>query len=59
VIEAGLRADRHPDAVPLATAITATVRGLLGDLNTTADLERTTNALRAITKLLAPQRHAR
>jgi hypothetical protein len=54
LIEAGLRADGHPDAVPLATAITAVLRGLLGDLNTTADLQRTTNALQAITKLLTP-----
>jgi hypothetical protein len=57
VIEAGLRADGHPDAVPLATAITAVLRGLLGDLNTTADHERTTNALQAITKRLTPQSH--
>jgi hypothetical protein len=41
VIEAGLRAD--------------VLRGLLGDLNTTADHERTTNALQAITKRLTPQ----
>ena len=54
-IEAGLRADGHPDAVPLATAITGVLRGLLADLNTTADHERTTNGLRAITKLLMPQ----
>jgi hypothetical protein len=54
-IEAGLRADGHPDAAPLATAITAVLRGLLLDLNTTADHERTTNGLRAITKLLTPQ----
>ena len=56
VIEAGLRADRNPDAVPLATAITAILRGLLDDLNTTADHDRTTNGLRAITKLLTPSR---
>jgi AcrR family transcriptional regulator len=53
-IEAGLRADGHPDAAPLATAITALLRGLLQDLNTTADHERTTSALRAIAKILAP-----
>jgi AcrR family transcriptional regulator len=53
-IEAGLRADGHPDAGPLATAITATVRGLLQDLNATADHERTTSALRAIAKMLTP-----
>ncbi len=51
-IEAGLRGDGHPDAVPLATAIIALLRGLLQDLNTTADHERTTNALRAIADLL-------
>ncbi len=54
VIEAGLQADGHPDALPLATAITAVLRGLLDDLNTTADHERTTNGLRAIAKLLTP-----
>jgi hypothetical protein len=52
VIEAGLRADGHTDAAPLATAMTAVVRGLLDDLNTTADHERTTGALRAITRRL-------
>jgi AcrR family transcriptional regulator len=55
-IEAGLRADGYPDAAALATAITAVVRGLLGDLNATADHERTTSALRAIAKLLAAER---
>jgi AcrR family transcriptional regulator len=55
VVEAGLSADGHPDAVSLATAITAVLRGLLDDLNTTADQERTTNGLRAIAKLLTPQ----
>jgi AcrR family transcriptional regulator len=54
-IEAGLRADGHSDAAPLATAITAVLRGLLNDLNTTADHERTTNGLRAIAKLLTHQ----
>ena len=54
-IEAGLRADGHSDAVPLATAITAVLRGLLVDLNTTADHERVTNGLRALAKLLTPQ----
>jgi AcrR family transcriptional regulator len=54
-IEAGLRADGHSDAVALATAVIATVRGLLQDLNTTADHERTTNGLRAIAQLLTPQ----
>lgn len=54
LIESGLRADGHPDAVPLATAITAVLRGLLGDLNTTADHQRTANGLRAIAKLLTP-----
>jgi hypothetical protein len=56
-IEAGLRADGHPDAAPLATAITALFRGLLQDLNTTADHQRTTSALRAIAKMLTPQPH--
>ncbi len=54
-IEAGLRADGHPDAGPLATAITAVLRGLLQDLNTTADHQRTTSALRALAKLLTPE----
>jgi AcrR family transcriptional regulator len=54
-IEAGLRADGHRDAAPLATAVTALVRGLLGDLNTTADHERTTAGLRAIARLLSPE----
>ncbi len=51
-IEAGLRADGHPDAAALATAVIAAVRGLLQDLNTTADHQRTTTGLRAIAKLL-------
>jgi hypothetical protein len=51
-IEAGLRADGHPDAAPLATAITALIRGLLQDLNAAADHQRTTSALRATTELL-------
>jgi AcrR family transcriptional regulator len=51
-IEAALRADGHPDAAPLATAITALVRGLLQDLNTTGEHERTTDALRAIARRL-------
>jgi hypothetical protein len=51
-IEAGLRTDGHPGAGPLATAITALLRGLLQDLNATADHERTTAALRAISRLL-------
>lgn len=55
VIEAGLRADGHRDASPLATAITALLRGLLQDLDTTADHERTTAGVRAITKLLTPR----
>lgn len=54
-IQAGLRADGHPDADPLATALTALLRGLLQDLNTTADHQRTTNALRAIAKMLTSQ----
>jgi AcrR family transcriptional regulator len=54
-IEAALRADGHPDAAPLATAITALVRGLLQDLNTTADHQRTTDALRAIATRLRPE----
>ncbi len=53
-IEAGLRADGHSDAGALATAVIAVVRGLLQDLNTTADHERTTDGLRAIAKLLTP-----
>jgi AcrR family transcriptional regulator len=53
-IEAGLRADGRPDAGPLATAITALVRGLLQDLDATADHERTTSALRAIATMLTP-----
>jgi AcrR family transcriptional regulator len=53
-IEAGLRADGRSDAAPLATAVTALVRGLLGDLNTTGDHERTTAGLRAIAGLLSP-----
>jgi len=52
---ANISADGHPDAVPMATALTAVLRGLLDDLNTTADQERTTNGLRAIAKLLTPQ----
>jgi AcrR family transcriptional regulator len=52
-LEAGLRADGHRDAVPLATAITALLRGLLGDLNTTGDHERTTAGLRAIACLMS------
>jgi AcrR family transcriptional regulator len=51
-IEAGLRADGRLDAGPLATAITAVLRGLLMDLNATGDHERTTSALRATAKLL-------
>ncbi len=51
-IEAGLRGDGRSDAVALATAITAVLRGLLQDLNITADDERTTNGLRAIANLL-------
>ena len=54
-IEAALRADGHRDAAPLATAITALVRGLLQDLNTTGDHERTTSALKAIATRLTPQ----
>ncbi len=54
-IEAGLRADGHPNAAALATAVIAAVRGLLQDLNTTADHQRTTDGLRAIAKLLTPQ----
>jgi AcrR family transcriptional regulator len=53
-IEAGLRADGQRDAAPLATAIVALLRGLLGDLNTTGDHERTTAGLRAIAGLLSP-----
>ncbi len=54
-IEAGLRADGHPDPAALATAVIALIRGLLQDLNTTADHQRTTDGLRAIAKLLTPQ----
>jgi len=54
-IEAGLRADGHADAAALATAVIAVLRGLLQDLNTTADRQRTTDGLRAIVKLLKPQ----
>jgi AcrR family transcriptional regulator len=53
-IEAGLRADGHPDAGSLATAITALVRGLLQDLHVTNDHERTTSALRAVATKLTP-----
>jgi AcrR family transcriptional regulator len=52
MIEAGLRADGHDDAAPLATAVVAVVRGLLSDLNITGDHERTTAGLRAIAALL-------
>jgi AcrR family transcriptional regulator len=52
MIEAGLRADGHRDAVPLATAVVAVLRGLLGDLHITGDHERTTAGLRAIAALL-------
>jgi AcrR family transcriptional regulator len=54
-IEAALRADGHPDAAPLATAVTAMLRGLIQDLNTTGDHQRTTSALRAFAKMLTPQ----
>ncbi len=54
-IEAGLRADGRSDAVALSTAVIAAVRGLLQDLNTTADHQRTTDGLRAIAKLLTLQ----
>ncbi len=54
-VEAGLHADGHPNAAALATAIIAAVRGLLQDLNATADHQRTTDGLRAIAKLLTPQ----
>jgi AcrR family transcriptional regulator len=53
-IEGGLRAEGHPHAGPLATAITAVVRGLLQDLRATSDLERTTAALQAVAGLLTP-----
>src|SRR3954447_271405 len=52
-IEAGLRADGYRDAAPLATAVVALLRGLLGDLNTTGDHERTTAGLRAMAALLS------
>ena len=54
-IEAGLRADGHPDAAALATAVIAVIRGLLQDLSTTGDHQRTTDGLRAIAKLLTPE----
>lgn len=54
-IEAGLRADGHPDAAALATAVIAVVRGLLQDLSTTGDHQRTTDGLRATAKLLTPE----
>jgi len=54
-IEAGLRADGHPDAAALATAVIAVVRGLLQDLSTTGDHQRATDGLRAIAKLLTPE----
>jgi AcrR family transcriptional regulator len=54
-IEAGLRADGRSDAVALATAVIAVLRGLLQDLNTTADRQRTTDGLRAIAKLLTTE----
>ena len=53
-IEAGLRADGHRDPAALATAVIALLRGLLGDLNTTGDHDRTTAGLRAIAGLLSP-----
>jgi len=54
-IEAGLRADGHPDAAALATAVIAVIRGLLQDLSTTGNHQRTTDGLRAIAKLLTPE----
>ncbi|MGI8904057.1 MAG: TetR/AcrR family transcriptional regulator [Solirubrobacteraceae bacterium] len=54
-IEAGLRADGRSDAVALSTAVNAVIRGLLQDLNATADHQRTTDGLRAIAKLLILQ----
>lgn len=54
-IETGLCADGHSDAAALATAVIAVLRGLLQDLGTTADHQRTTDGLRAIAKLLTPQ----
>ena len=55
-IEAGLRGDGHSDAVALATGVIAVLRGLLQDLDTTADHERTTSGLRAIANLLTAVR---
>lgn len=52
VIERGLRADGHLHASALATLLVASTRGLLSDLSTTGDLERTTAAWCAATELL-------
>jgi AcrR family transcriptional regulator len=51
-IEAGLRADGYPDPTPMATAILATIRGLLLDLHVTSDHERVNAALGAFIDLL-------
>lgn len=51
-IEAGLVADNFPDAAALASALVATARGLLSDLQTTGDDTRTSAAWTALVALL-------
>ena len=52
-IEAGLQSDNYPNATPLASALVATARGLLSDLDTTGDDARTSAAWKALIMLVA------
>jgi AcrR family transcriptional regulator len=51
-IEAGLRADGHPDVAAMATVILATIRGLLLDLHVTSDRPRVDAAIDTFVDLL-------